>query len=617
MPDADRFTVADLPPLPPRRRLLVAALGRRGARILCRAQERGPALLRRERPRRNGHGACRRRLRLCRDGRHHAGRPRGRARAGRRARAGVGEICPDRFAHAAASGGARRIRFAGVRRPAAVAPRLVRPADARIALGAGRSAHRGLGRLDRRPERDAPARHQRGRRRRAALSLPAARNVRDRARGRRHAEPDAARASRHLPAGRRRNPRALRVRRRHAPHRRRGARAARRAELPERDDGRAPHAGPDDPADPRVDRPSARARPHPRRRTQLRRHELRHAGDVRDLSVRLRPPQRHVRSDPRRGARELRLGRRRRARATRAPHPRRHPRAAPRRRDVAASRGTSRHGERARRQLEPSADRPDGESQHRAGRRVAGRDDRRHRARRDDGNELLVVDRRLAQQVPVRLRAGAADRARASSARSSRIPTTAASARISGAASRASAMRTPCACWARRIAARANPRRSSASAMRRPRACSRTWPSSAGNNNGSAWRNSGRGARWNRTSPTSPICSTASRRPAKPTWPAFPARRRISSASIAARSASPATSSSATSTSSSFTARGTRPTACRWSATSRPTASGCTAPSWGCARRCPSSMPTRICSSPPTWCRRGRRAASRCLRRRT
>ncbi len=38
--------------------------------------------------------------------------------------------------------------------------------------------------------------------------------------------------------------------------------------------------------------------------------------------------------------------------------------------------------------------------------------DRRHRARRADGNELLVVDRRLAQQVPVRLRARPLDRER-------------------------------------------------------------------------------------------------------------------------------------------------------------------------------------------------------------
>ena len=42
----------------------------------------------------------------------------------------------------------------------------------------------------------------------------------------------------------------------------------------------------------------------------------------------------------------------------------------------------------------------------------ARRHDRGHRARRDDGDEQLVVDRRLAQQVPVRLRARAPDRER-------------------------------------------------------------------------------------------------------------------------------------------------------------------------------------------------------------
>ena len=61
---------------------------------------------------------------------------------------------------------------------------------------------------------------------------------------------------------------------------------------------------------------------------------------------------------------------------------RRHPRAAAGRRDVAAARGASRHVERARRQLESPADRPHGQSQSRAGRRDARRDDRGHRARR-------------------------------------------------------------------------------------------------------------------------------------------------------------------------------------------------------------------------------------------
>src|SRR5439155_14034775 len=46
----------------------------------------------------------------------------------------------------------------------------------------------------------------------------------------------------------------------------------------------------------------------------------------------------------------------------------------------------------------------------RAGRREASGHDRRHRSRHREGNQLLVVDRRLAQQIPVRLRARPADR---------------------------------------------------------------------------------------------------------------------------------------------------------------------------------------------------------------
>ena len=102
-----------------------------------------------------------------------------------------------------------------------------------------------------------------------------------------------------------------------APDRRGGARAARGAELPERDDGRAAHARPDDPADPRVDRPSAGARPHPRRRAQFRRHELRHAGHVRHVSLRVRSSQR------RRSIRRATRSSRATAGTTRARRPRR------------------------------------------------------------------------------------------------------------------------------------------------------------------------------------------------------------------------------------------------------------------------------------------------------
>ena len=130
------------------------------------------------------------------------------------------------------------------------------------------------------------------------------------------------------------------------------------------------------------------------------------------LPLRLGPAQRHLRSHARRGARELRLGRRRHDGREGPPDPQRHPRAAAGRRDLAGARRAAGNVELARRRLEPPADRPDGEPQPRAGRRDARRHDRRHRARRADGNQLLVVDRRLAQQVPVRLRARTADRER-------------------------------------------------------------------------------------------------------------------------------------------------------------------------------------------------------------
>jgi predicted Zn-dependent protease len=53
-----------------------------------------------------------------------------------------------------------------------------------------------------------------------------------------------------------------------------------------------------------------------------------------------------------------------------------------------------------------------GQPQYRAGRCQPRGDDRWHRARRPDGDQQLLVDRRLAQQVPVRLRMGTADRSR-------------------------------------------------------------------------------------------------------------------------------------------------------------------------------------------------------------
>ena len=152
------------------------------------------------------------------------------------------------------------------------------------------------------------------------------------------------------------------------------------------------------------------------------------------VSLRLGTPQRHVRPDAARGTRELRVRRRRHARRASPPDPRRGPRAAAGRRHLAGTRRDGRRGQFARRQLEPSADRPHGQPEPGARRCDAGRNDRRHRARRADGDQQFLVHRRFAQQVPVRMRARTSDRGTASSARWSRTPTIAASRPISGAA---------------------------------------------------------------------------------------------------------------------------------------------------------------------------------------
>ena len=91
---------------------------------------------------------------------------------------------------------------------------------------------------------------------------------------------------------------------------------------------------------------------------------------------------------------------------------RRPARASARRRAVAAARATAGRGEFARVELEPPADRPDGESEYRAGHEFARRDDRQYRTRHPDAHQYVVVDRRPSQQVPVRLRIRSTDRKR-------------------------------------------------------------------------------------------------------------------------------------------------------------------------------------------------------------
>ncbi len=67
------------------------------------------------------------------------------------------------------------------------------------------------------------------------------------------------------------------LRRQRAPHRRRGRRAAHRRSVPRRRVRSHPRQLATRAADPRIHRPSHRARPRPRQRSQLRGHELPHA----------------------------------------------------------------------------------------------------------------------------------------------------------------------------------------------------------------------------------------------------------------------------------------------------------------------------------------------------
>ena len=351
MPDADRINLSDLPK-PAARRLLVAAHRRGNGRDLHRPQERRAAAVRLRRPRRDGHRLRRRRLRLRGDRRHVARRHRGGARA--RGRVGARDGAPRalRFAHAAtarrhAASTRRRRSTSPMRsrrewfellmresRQAGIDPRIVdweaylevRTATHRLVTSAG-------GDVTQRYRFLFPG---------MAVTAHANGDTQTRSlngyRGICQQGGDEILARFGFDgAGRRIAEEVLEL--------------VARAELPERDDGRAADARPDDPADPRVDRPSAGARPHPRRRAQLRGHELRHAGHVRHVPVRVRSPQHRVRPDAQRGARDLRLGRRRHEGREGPPHPQRHSRAAAGRRDLAGARRAS----RARRTRGPTA----------------------------------------------------------------------------------------------------------------------------------------------------------------------------------------------------------------------------------------------------------------------
>ena len=151
------------------------------------------------------------------------------------------------------------------------------------------------------------------------------------------------------------------------------------------------------------------------------------------------PAQRHVRPDPARGARELRASTTRARRAEKAYLIRDGILERPLGGAISQARARpARRRQRARRQLEPSADRPHGQSQPRAGRRVVRRDGRRHRARRAAWRPTAswsIDDSRNKFQFGCER--GADDRERQARGTSSRTRTTAASPRASGAAWRA------------------------------------------------------------------------------------------------------------------------------------------------------------------------------------
>ncbi len=230
-----------------------------------------------------------------------------------------------------------------------------------------RRAHRRLGGepVD---DAHAPGVLHRGRRRgRAGLPLPRAQHVGDGARQRHHADALARRPrQRLLHAGRTGSPGIVRARGQWPRGGGGCAGTARRAQLPGREDGRAAHARPDDAADPRVHRAPAGAGPHPRRRAQFRRHELREPGHVRLLPLRLGAPRRHLRSHAPRGIRRLRVGRRRARGRTPVPHPQGHPRTPAGRGHFPGAGGHRRSRQHARLLVEPRPHRPHGEPERRA-----------------------------------------------------------------------------------------------------------------------------------------------------------------------------------------------------------------------------------------------------------
>ena len=242
---------------------------------------------RRHRPRRDGDRLRRRRLRLRGDRRHCRRRPARRAASARRAWArGDRALRAGRFARRC-----RGPRRAATMRRRRSTRRCRRGANGTTCCSANRSepaAIRGssTGKRWSTCACDASPRHQRRRRRACSVTASCIRrsaSPRTRTASRSSARSTAiaasasraasrsSRASASPAAGRRIADEALELLA--APN------------CPSGRDGRAARARPDGAADPRVDRPSARARPHPRRRAQFRRHELRHARHVRHATA--------------------------------------------------------------------------------------------------------------------------------------------------------------------------------------------------------------------------------------------------------------------------------------------------------------------------------------------
>ncbi|TMK76880.1 MAG: TldD/PmbA family protein [Actinobacteria bacterium] len=159
------------------------------------------------------------------------------------------------------------------------------------------------------------------------------------------------------------------------------------------------------PAGARVGRSPARARPGARHGSRVRRHILRETGRPRLAPLRFRPDHDHLRLDAARRARLVRLRRRRRAVAARGPdRERRVPAVLELPRDGAGHRRDALERHDARRRLGRDPADPHAEHQPRAGHIVARGDDQHDRRRHIHVDEHLVVDRRQADELPVRNR---------------------------------------------------------------------------------------------------------------------------------------------------------------------------------------------------------------------